>query len=451
MSNNNIRVRFAPSPTGYMHIGNLRTALYNWLFARSTDGTFILRIEDTDRQRHSDDAIRVIIDGLKRLNLDFDEGPFFQSERLSIYNGYAEELLEKGVAFRSDRGAKDKGEAVVLRRPMEDVEFIDEIKGGIVVSAEELQDLVIIKSDGFPTYNFACAIDDHEMGITHVLRGDDHLSNVPKQLEVYRSLGWQPPKFAHLPMILGPDGQRLSKRHGAVKVTEFLEQGYLPHVILNYIALLGWSPGDDTEIMTIEEMVKSFKLKRVRPNAARFDYEKFSWMNGAYIRNTPASDLYEPVMKILEEEGIAEDVPSRVWLIDCIELYHERMKTLCEFVQSIRFFFANDDEIRFRPIAVKKVLKKPSALPVLEAAKEELSAIQDFEVSMIESALRSICEKLEYGFGKVAQPVRVAITGTNVSSEIFKTIELLGREATVSRIERTITLIKLNEIPLSEE
>ena len=250
------RVRFAPSPTGYMHIGNLRTALYNWLFARHTGGTFILRIEDTDRQRHNDDAVRVIIEGLRDLGLAHDEGPYFQSERLDIYQRYAQELIDRGFAIRTDRGDAEKGEAVVLAAPTEDVWWVDEVKGGISFAAQDLQELVILKSDGFPTYNFACAIDDHEMGITHVLRGDDHVSNTPKQVAVYRAMGWDAPKFAHLPMIMGMDGQKLSKRHGAVRITEFLDAGYLPHVVLNFIALLGWSPGDDIEIMSMPEMVE---------------------------------------------------------------------------------------------------------------------------------------------------------------------------------------------------
>ena len=261
MDKENIRVRFAPSPTGYMHIGNLRTALYNWLYARHIGGTFVLRIEDTDRSRHNEDAIKVIIDGLNELGLNFDEGPYFQSERLEIYTRYAEKLMAEGKAFKSDRGEAEKGEAVILSRPIDDISWVDSIKGRISFAAEDLQDLVIIKSDGYPTYNFACAVDDFEMKISHVLRGDDHISNTPKQIGVCKALGIEPPEFGHFPMILGMDGAKLSKRHGAVKITDFVKMGYFPHTVINFIALLGWSPGEDREILSIEQMVELFTAR----------------------------------------------------------------------------------------------------------------------------------------------------------------------------------------------
>jgi len=451
LSEEKVRVRFAPSPTGYMHIGNLRTALYNWLFARHTGGTLILRIEDTDRKRHNEDAVRVIVDGLRELGLDFDEGPFFQSDRLDLYRRYARKLLDEGLAYRSDRGEADKGEAVVLRAPGEDISWEDEVKGRIRFPADALGELVIMKSDGFPTYNFACVVDDHEMGVTHVLRGDDHVSNTPKQIGVYRALGWELPRFGHFPMILGSDGERLSKRHGAVKVTEFLDEGYLPHALLNFIALLGWSPGDDREILTIEEMVESFTLDRVRSTASRFDYDKFAWMNGHYIRTTSPADLYSPAVRCLRVRGLADAVPSREWLLECLELYQERVKTLGEFAEAIRFFLIPDEELRFKRQAVKKTLLKQGAAERLEAALERLEAAEPFRADVLEEALRGLCAELEVGLGKVAQPVRVSVTGTNVSAELFKTLELLGKERTLNRIRRALSFIESGDFPYSEE
>ncbi|GAB4163535.1 MAG: glutamate--tRNA ligase [Planctomycetota bacterium] len=447
----NIRVRFAPSPTGYMHIGNLRTALYNWLFARHTGGTFVLRIEDTDRQRHNDDAVSVIINGLKDLGLNYDEGPYFQSDRLEIYRSYAEKLVGTGQAYRSDRGEAEKGEAVILRAPVEDVYWVDEVKGGITFAAQDLQELVILKSDGFPTYNFACVIDDHEMGITHVLRGDDHVSNTPKQIEVYRALGWEPPHFGHFPMILGMDGQRLSKRHGAVKVTEFLEQGYLPHVILNFIALMGWSPGDDREIMSIDEMVELFTLDRVRPTSSRFDYEKFAWMNGHYIRSMKPEELLEPAKKALQRIGCLDLLPGDDWLAKAIELYRERIRTFSEFARTIAVFLKPDSELRYSQDAYNKVLSKAGTADTMKAVISALEGIRTFDAASLEAALREVGERLSIGFGKIAQPIRVSLTGGTASPEIFNTMVLAGKDLTIRRMKLLLNYIENGSVPIEGE
>ncbi|MFA4985673.1 MAG: glutamate--tRNA ligase [Candidatus Brocadiia bacterium] len=450
MDSPKIRVRFAPSPTGYMHIGNLRTALYNWLFARHCGGTFILRIEDTDRQRHNEDAIRVIIDGLNNLGLHFDEGPFFQSDRLPIYRRHAEELVAQGLAYKAE-AQEGKGEAIILGAPEEEASWVDVVKGLITFQPEDLQELVLIKSDGFPTYNFACVVDDHEMAITHVLRGDDHVSNTPKQICVYRALGWEPPTFGHFPMILGMDGQRLSKRHGAVKVTDFLDAGYLPITVLNFIALLGWSPGGDKEIMSLKEMVELFTIDRVRPTAAKFDYEKFAWMNGVQVRASDPREICAIAMKIITARGFAALVPSQQWLEEIIKLYIERIKTVGEFIDAISYFFVADADLKFKRESIDKVLSKEAAPVALQAAYEALNGLTDFTAPPIEAALRGACEKTGLGLGKIAQPVRVAVTGLTASAELFKTLELLGKDRSMARIVRTLEFFKTpGSFPIEE-
>lgn len=446
-----LRVRFAPSPTGYMHIGNLRTALYNYLFARHCNATFVLRIEDTDRKRHNEDAISVIINGLRELGMNFDEGPFFQSERLEIYQKYADKLMEMGLAYKSDQGKAEMGEATILRAPDFDISWVDAVKGRITFAAEDLRELVIIKSDGFPTYNFACVVDDHEMEITHVFRGDDHVSNTPKQIAIYAAFGWVPPTFGHFPMILGMDGQRLSKRHGAVKVTEFIEQGYLPQALLNFIALLGWSPGEDRELMNMQEMIEAFTIDRVRPTASRFDYDKFLWINSQYLKNSPAEDLVEPACEALKRKGLGDRLPDRKLLCDLIELYRERMRTMNEFADSIRYFLISDEEMLFVPRAIEKVMKKQGVADVLSKARESLSAIEVFDLVSIEATLRQLSADTGLGFGKIAQPIRVAVAGTDASAEIFPTLYLLGRDRVVSRIARAEQMLANFSFPLLEE
>ena len=294
----NVKVRFAPSPTGYLHIGGARTALFNWLFARHNKGIFLLRIEDTDQQRSTEEATHAILDSMKWLGLDWDEGPHFQSQRLSIYKQYAEKLVAHGKAFydTDEEGRK------AIRFKMQDgvTEINDLIHGAITFDASLIEDFVILKADGFPTYNFACVVDDAEMGITHIIRGDDHISNTPKQIALYNAFGFKMPEFAHIPMILGEDGSRLSKRHGATSVTEYRDKGYLPHALVNFLALLGWSPGNDQEIISIQEMIEKFTLKRVNKTSAQFNNTKLDWMNGQYIKNTPIEHLTTEVKVFLK-------------------------------------------------------------------------------------------------------------------------------------------------------
>lgn len=285
----NVKVRFPPSPTGFLHIGGARTALYNWLFARHNNGKMVLRIEDTDRQRSTEEATQAILDSMTWLGLDWDEGPYHQSERLEVYNEHVEKLLKDGKAFYVDD--PEKGRAVRFKITDELTGFDDMVHGNIKSDTSLLEDFVIQKADGFPAYNFACVVDDGVMGITHIIRGDDHLSNTPRQIALYKALGFDLPKFAHIPMILGEDGSRMSKRHGATSVTDYRAKGYLPDAIVNFIALLGWSPGHDQELLSRQEMIEKFTLKRVNKTSSQFDFTKLDWMNSKYIQNLPVGDL----------------------------------------------------------------------------------------------------------------------------------------------------------------
>ncbi|MFQ5965912.1 MAG: glutamate--tRNA ligase, partial [Candidatus Scalinduaceae bacterium] len=296
-----VKVRFPPSPTGFLHIGGARTALYNWLFARHHGGKFILRIEDTDQLRSSKEATQTILDSLTWLGLDWDEGPYYQSNRLNIYQEYVDKMLKEGNAFHVDD--PEKGRAVCFKIKNGITDFDDLIHGNISFDTSLIEDFVIQKADGFPSYNFACVVDDGVMEITHVIRGDDHISNTPRQIALCKALDFDIPKFAHIPMILGEDGTRLSKRHGATSVTEYRERGYLPEAIINFIALLGWSPGDDQEFLTKQEMIEKFSLKRVNKTSARFDNTKLDWMNGKYIMGMPTKSLIKKLYSYIEKAG----------------------------------------------------------------------------------------------------------------------------------------------------
>lgn len=430
----NVKVRFAPSPTGYLHIGGARTALYNWLFARHNNGVFLLRIEDTDRQRSTEEATQAILDSLKWLGLDWDEGPHFQSQRLSTYKRYAETLVNQGKAFY-DTDAE--GRRAIRFRMLDGVtEINDLIHGTITFDTSLIEDFIILKADGFPTYNFACVIDDAEMGITHIIRGDDHISNTPKQIALYNAFGFKTPEFAHIPMILGEDGTRLSKRHGATSVTEYRERGYLPQALVNFLALLGWSPGNDQEIMSIQEMIEKFTLKRVNKTSAQFNNVKLDWMNGQYIKNTPVERLVPDVKTFFEKSGIDTSKLSAEWLTNLVKLYHERFKTFQDLVNQTLFFFT--DIIEYDPVAVDKFIKKEGVIELLKEVHSALSPQDSFNKAHLEDCLRALTGKIGVGFSKIAQPLRVAITGKSVSAGIFETMELLGKEKTLKRLEYTI-------------
>lgn len=430
----NIKVRFAPSPTGYLHIGGARTALFNWLFARHNKGVFLLRIEDTDQQRSTEAATQAILDSMKWLGLEWDEGPYFQSQRLSIYKQNAEKLVSNGKAFYDT----DVEGRKAIRFRMQDgvTEINDLIHGTITFDTSLIEDFVILKADGFPTYNFACVVDDAEMGITHIIRGDDHISNTPKQIALYQAFGFKLPEFAHIPMILGEDGSRLSKRHGATSVTEYRDKGYLPHALVNFLALLGWSPGNDQEIISITEMIEKFTLKRANKTSAQFNNTKLDWMNGQYIKNTPVELLTAEVKRFFEKSGNATvEIPGE-WLTNLVKLYHERFKTFQDLLNQTRFFFT--DMIEYDQAAADKFLRKEGIGALLKEVHSAISQVDTFDKKKLEDALRALTEALGVGFSKLAQPIRVAITGKSVSAGIFETMELLGKEKTLKRLDYAI-------------
>lgn len=430
-----VHVRFSPSPTGFLHIGGARTALYNWLFARHHGGIFSLRIEDTDQARSSPEFTGDILEGLKWLGLDWDKGPIFQSQRLDLYNRYVDRLIEEGKAFYSEE--EGKGRAVRFKMPEGTIEFNDLIRGPINFDASLIEDFVLRKTDGFPTYNFACTIDDMEMGVTHVIRGDDHIANTPKQIALYEALGLEPPEFAHLPMILGEDGARLSKRHGATSVREYKELGYLPEALVNFIALLGWAPGEDREIVSRDEMVRCFCLERVGKTSARFNKTKLDWMNSQYLRQMPMEALLAALSPFLKKAGVDPVPLPQGWLPRLVELYKERFKTLQDFYYQTAFFFT--EEIEYDPGAVDKFLRKDATAGLLQEALSELSKIQDFKKESLEDCLRVLTQRHKIGFGKLAQPLRVAITGRTVSAGLFETMELLGRQKTLQRLAHCLS------------
>ena len=456
----NVRSRFAPSPTGYLHIGGARTALFSYLFARGRGGTFILRIEDTDRERSTKESVEAIFESLRWLRLDWDEGPFFQSERTELYKQRVAELVARGGAYRCYCSAEDlerKREAAMRegRKPAYDrtcrnrtdhpnLPFVvrfrapesgetaldDIIKGRVVFQNEELDDLVIARSDGTPTYNFCVVVDDHEMGVTHVIRGEDHLNNTPKQVLLYQAMGYPLPAFAHVPLILGPDRARLSKRHGATSVTAYRDQGFFPEAMVNYLARLGWSYGDQ-EIFSVEELVEKFRIEDVGKSAAVFDYEKLSWVNSHYMKTLPLERLVADVKPFLERRGFSGFADD--WLAKMIATLRERARTLSELVE-LGWYYVSDD-VALDPKASAKFLKSDTR-PLLEALAERLSALATWDPPSIQQVFESVMAERTLALGKIAQPVRVAVTGGTASPGIFEVLDVLGRERTVARLRR---------------
>ena len=409
-------------------MGGVRTALYNWLFARHHGGEFILRIEDTDRTRSTQEAVEQILASLRWLGLDWDGEPAFQSDRLPLYQASVDKLVADGLAYEDE---DERGVAVRLRVPHgEPVQVRDLVHGTVSFETESVEDFVIRKADGFPTYNFACAVDDHDMGITHVIRGDDHLSNTPKQILLYQALGCDVPEFAHVPMILGEDGQRLSKRHGATGVDEFRELGILPEALLNFVALLGWSPGDDREVMTRAEMVEAFDLSRVRATASRFGRDKLDWLNWQHLRALDDDALGAVIGAWLDERlGIAAPEAACARLAGMVR---ERLRTLADLDAPAQYLFT--DHVTWDEAAGEKAFKNVDGPVVLRAVIDDLAALPEWTAEALEPALRGVAERLGVGFKKVAQPVRYAVTGTMVSPPLFDTLVLVGRDRALSRL-----------------
>jgi glutamyl-tRNA synthetase len=449
ISEKGLRVRFAPSPTGALHIGGARTALYNWLAARHSGGELILRIEDTDLERSTGENVAQIIEALEWFGIDWDEGPLSQLERAPRHAEALQQLLDSGAAYhdaataddvrawkdehgagRGYRGAQDPdGNGAVRLRVPDDGETVveDLIRGEVRFPNESQDDFVIARGDGTALYNFAVAVDDADMGVTEVIRGDDHLSNTPKQLLVLRALGAEIPRYAHVPLLHGPDGKKLSKRHGAASVQELRDAGYLPAAVRNYVALLGWGPGDDETLLSTEELVARFRPEDVRRSSAVFDEKKLRWMNGRYMREMDLDEYTATVASLNGRE------PDDLLRAGC-EIAQEKAQTMDEVWPLIRFLFEEpvDDEKAWRKTM------KDHAPDALEAAREALAGLSDFSTAAVESALEPIPERLGLGAGKVYQPVRVAITGTTVSPGIFESVAVLGRDRTLDRIDAAL-------------
>jgi len=455
------RVRFAPSPTGSLHVGGARTALYNWLFARRHGGTFVLRIEDTDVERSRRELTDQILDAMTWLGLTWDEGPFFQSERSALYAAAAHRLLAEGKAYRafetpeeleearkngeaaggtyrydgagralpreeSDRRA-EAGEKFVLRLRMPDESIVvnDVVQGRAEFPPDALDDFVLVRSDGHPVYHFTVCVDDVAMGITHVIRGVDHLANTPKHVALFRALGSESPVFAHLGMILGADGKKLSKRHGAAGAEEFRAAGFLPEALVNFLALLGWSPGDDRERMTMDEMVSLFSLERIGPSPSRFDHEKLAWLNSQFLKDVPPRLLLERLRPF--------GLPDRdaATLERAIVLHLSRCRTLCELAAALTVYGADPEA--FDAAGLKK-FGKPEQMPTLRALAARLEGVEPFDHVRLEEAARTFAAEAGLGLGALAQPARLALTGSLASPPLFELIDVLGKETALRRM-----------------
>ncbi|MGM0476211.1 MAG: glutamate--tRNA ligase [Pseudomonadota bacterium] len=461
-----VRTRFAPSPTGYLHIGGARTALYSWLHARKHGGRFVLRVEDTDRERSTQESVNAILEGMTWLGLEYDEGPFYQTERFERYREVTQRLLDSGHAYhcyctkdeldamreeqrargekpRYDGRCRERSEpregvepVVRFRNPREgSVTVTDLIHGTVHFANTELDDLIIARSDGTPTYNLTVVVDDFDMGITHVIRGDDHLNNTPRQVNILQALGAAVPVYAHVPMILGHDGKRLSKRHGAVSVMQYREEGYLPEALLNYLVRLGWSHGDQ-EVFSVDEMLQHFDIGEVHKAASSFNPEKLAWLNHHHIMHADPAHVAHHLAYHLGTLGI--DPAHGPELVAVVEAQRERCKDLVEMAEKSAFFFREFDE--FDEKAANKNLKAGVREPLAEL-RERLAGLGDWAPELIHAEVEGLAEVREMKLGKIAQPLRVAVSGGAVSPPIDVTLHLLGREATLARIDRALLWI----------
>ena len=462
-----VKTRFAPSPTGVLHLGSVRTALFCWLYARHCGGKFVLRIEDTDKERSTSENVDAILEGMAWLGLDADEGPFFQSERQDRYREVIEQWLAEGKAYhcyctkeeldelreqqmaacghvRYDGRCRDRTEpldgvdpVVRFKNPLDGQVVVDDrVRGRVVFENTQLDDLVIARPDGSPTYNFSVIIDDYDMGITHVIRGDDHLNNTPRQMNMLQALGAQPPIYAHLPMILGPDGAKLSKRHGAVDIREYKDQGYLPAAMLNYLVRLGWSHGDQ-EIFSAKEMIRLFDIKDVNQSASSFNPEKLLWINQQHIIGTPTEELGAALMPFLVKTGLdPSDGPDPVHIA---EGFHERADTLLHMAASARYCYADFDSIDAK--SAKRHLR-PVILEPLRAARDRLASLEHWGQASIHEVIADVAADFDINLGKIGQPIRVAVTGGPVSPPIDVTLWLVGQERAVQRLNQAIDMVE---------
>jgi glutamyl-tRNA synthetase len=427
-----IRVRFAPSPTGNLHIGGGRTALFNWLYAKARGGKFILRIEDTDKVRSKKEYLDEILDSLSWLGLSWDE-IYYQSQRFSLYREYAEKLLKTKAAFTEK---SEKGEAIIFKVTAQEIKINDLIRGEIEFDAKEIKDQVLIKSDGTPTYNFACVVDDATMNITHVIRGDDHISNTPKQVLLYQALDFPIPEFAHLPLILGKEGGRLSKRTGATAISDYRKMGYLPSALVNYLLLLSWAPGDNREVIDIAEAIKLFDIKSVNKTAATFDLDKLNWLNNQYFKKEDAQKLADKIIPLLIEKNyIQKDDFDRSYIVSLVKLFQARLSTLNDFVDWADFFFVK--EIKIDAEAEKKFLTKDLSRE-FKLFIERLEALDKFDLASIENVFRNLVKELNIEAKALIHPIRVALTGKTIGPGLFEVIYYLGKEKTKERLSKFI-------------
>jgi glutamyl-tRNA synthetase len=422
-----VRVRFAPSPTGFLHIGSARTAVFNWLFARRYGGRFLLRIEDTDQKRSEARYLEEILKDLRWLGIDWDEEPVFQSRRFDIYRAKAEELVAAGKAYR-------EGEAVLFRvEKGRTIEYKDMIHGPIAWQTDDIKDQVLIKSDGSPAYNFSCVVDDGFMGISHILRGDDHVSNTPKQILFYEALGLRPPEFGHMPLILGPDGSKLSKRHGGVSVEEYKREGFLPQALANYLFLLGWSPGEEREILSLEEAVKIFDVAAMNAVQAKFDIQKLSWFNAEYIKKAGADELI-PLLGIqLLEAGFDLASSDDAYIGRVLELYRVRIKTLRDFPAMVECFFRDDFAVEE---GGRALLDDPGNRELIADLTVRLESIDPFGPEAVEKLFRERAAERGIKPAQLIHPVRMAVSGRSKGAGLFEMMEVLGKETVLRRLRR---------------
>lgn len=488
IKNKKLRVRFAPSPTGYLHIGGARTALFNWLYARHYNGSFILRIEDTDRMRSTPEAVKAILDGMKWLGLDWDEGPekggeygpYFQTERLDLYREFVDKLLEIGAAYYcycsaeelADRRKKQfadgkpaiydrkclnlseaekrqlekegKKPAIRLKMPDRKIVVHDLIKGRMEFDSKLLSDFVIEKSDGIPTYNFAVVIDDILMDISLVMRGDDHISNTPKQIVIYQALDIAIPEFAHIPMIMGPDNTRLSKRHGATSVMEYQRMGFLPEAVLNYIAHLGWSSGTNQEIFSIKELIENFTLDKISNHSAIFDMEKLNWFNNEYLKRLSDEKYVEMLIPFLKDAGYIElplSEEKERWLRKVASLMKSRVRNFKQFLEYGDYFFIEDFTVEDNAV---KILEQNGVRDILEHLVKRLKEIKDWKEENIESEVREMANQLSLKGKQIIHPTRVSLSGKTIGPGLFSLMEALGKEINIKRLEKTIHKLNKN-------
>ena len=462
-----MRTRFAPSPTGYLHIGGARTAFYSWLHARKHGGRFVLRIEDTDRERSTEASVNAILEGMTWLGLEYDEGPFYQTDRFDRYNEVIQQLMDKGLAYhcyctreeldamreeamkrkekpRYDGRCRTRGEpregvepVIRFKNPTDGVVVVDDlIKGKVVFQNAELDDLIIARSDGTPTYNLTVVVDDWDMGITHVVRGDDHLNNTPRQINLLKALGAELPIYAHVPMILGEDGKRLSKRHGAVSVMQYREEGYLPEALLNYLVRLGWSSGDQ-EVFSIDEMIEKFDVSDVNGAASTFNPDKLRWLNQQYIIAAEPEKIAHHLSIHLGKLGIDPcDGPD---IMDVVMAQKERATTLVEMAEISEFIYRDFEA--FDETAAKKNLRPVAEVPLLKV-REALQALDEWTVEKLHATVQNVAEELDVKMGKVAQPLRVAVVGRAASPGIDVTLQLVGKDACLRRIDMALAFIR---------